>query len=181
MIFKWKIRWFLLKPGVQTTWVIKMKQNRLLNCLLPFRFIFCIDAFYEVAFSKWKKWNQKAWGSCMQLPQSWGLWWIFLSLCSRETCILRQQPPGRAELLPSGPSMKVPRNWEEMSLYPVCQACRKGEEFFLSFSSLALICQGNVIRVCLVLKYKLGRSHKCVIALKENFSKILYFKLAHEI
>lgn len=32
--------------------------------------------------------------------------------------------------------------------------------FHMSFSSLALTCQRHIIRLCLVLKYKLGRNHK---------------------
>lgn len=53
---KFCLQWFLLKSGVQSTWVIKLNWNKtgFLIVLLPFRFMFYIDAFYEVALCEWK-------------------------------------------------------------------------------------------------------------------------------
>lgn len=82
------LQWFLLKSWVQSTRVIKLNRNKtgFLNVLLSFRFIFYIDTFYEVALSEWKKWSQKAWGSCMQFPQSQGPWWVFHSVLWVDSC-----------------------------------------------------------------------------------------------
>lgn len=149
---------------------LKWSKTGFLIVLLPFRFIFCIDAFYEVAFSEWKKWSQKAWGSCMQLPQSWGLWWVFLSLCSGETLASwGSSHQGGLSSSHQGQAWRSPETGKRCRCTQFARPAQKRRNF--SCHSLALICQGNVIRVCLVLKYKLERIHKCEISLEGKLFK----------
>lgn len=164
------LQWFLFKSGVQSTWVIKLNRNKtgFLIVLLPFGFIFCIDEFYEVALSEWNNGVKKPEGAVCNFPRA--------KVCGGSSCpcalgrlLLRAGDSSHQGGLssPQGQAWGSCRrpNREEMSSCPASHTCRKGEEFFTSFSSLALACQGNIIRLCLVLKYKLGRCQKWEISL----------------
>lgn len=65
MIFKWTIQWFLLKPGVQTIWVIKLNTSKtgFLLVLLPLDFYSVLMHFMKLPCLSEKNWAKKPEGA----------------------------------------------------------------------------------------------------------------------
>lgn len=164
---------------------LEQKHNRLLNCPLAFQVYSLSTHFMELPCLTQKMETKSLREPHAASPELRSMVGLPVPTLGVGSC---SAPKTAAPELCAPP----PRAWHggllshskqrSDAIVPGLSPLQKGEGIFhMSFSSLALTCQRHIIRLCLVLKYKLGRNHKDKISPNPQLCRGFVFLLVREV